>query len=72
VPSDNTISIIKRYENLFEGRLKYISEEDSGIYDAWNKGVEKLKVVGYHLLVVMIYCANTFSDFIEFAKQMKM
>jgi glycosyltransferase involved in cell wall biosynthesis len=35
--SDNTISIIKRYENLFEGRLNTFQREDSGIYDAWNK-----------------------------------
>ena len=38
--SDNTISIIKQYKDLFEVRLKYISEKDAGIYDAWNKGVK--------------------------------
>ncbi|AXB55377.1 glycosyltransferase family 2 protein [Flavobacterium fluviale] len=38
--SDNTISIVKKYEKVFEGRLKFLSEKDQGIYDAWNKGLE--------------------------------
>ena len=67
--SDNTISIIKQYENLFEGRLKYISEKDSGIYDAWNKGVKMAQ--GSWISFVGsddIMFENAFSDFIEFAK----
>lgn len=36
---DNTVDIIKEYEAKFEGRLKWISEKDSGLYDAMNKGV---------------------------------
>lgn len=38
---DNTLEIIKRYEPEFQGKLKWISEPDSGIYDAMNKGIEK-------------------------------
>lgn len=38
--SDETISIIKEYEPLFNGRLKWISEKDDGIYDAMNKGIQ--------------------------------
>lgn len=38
--SDKTISIIKKYEDLFFGRLTYLSEKDKGIYDAWNKGLK--------------------------------
>ena len=38
--SDNTINIIKSYEEIFNGRLKYISEKDKGIYDAFNKGIK--------------------------------
>lgn len=37
--TDNTVYIIKKYESSFNGRLKWISEKDTGIYDAWNKGV---------------------------------
>lgn len=37
---DRTLDIIKEYEPKFEGRLKYISEPDNGIYDAMNKGIK--------------------------------
>ena len=37
--SDNTVEIIKKYETLFEGRLRWLSEHDKGIYNAFNKGV---------------------------------
>lgn len=36
---DNTLDIVKEYEPKFNGRLKWISEKDNGIYDAMNKGI---------------------------------
>ena len=39
--TDNTIDIIKAYEPQFNGKLKYKSEPDKGIYDAFNKGIER-------------------------------
>lgn len=36
---DNTVSIIKEYEPKFNGRMKWISERDNGLYDAMNKGI---------------------------------
>ena len=37
--SDGTQDIIRQHETKFGGRLKWISEKDSGIYDAMNKGI---------------------------------
>lgn len=37
---DNTLTIVKEYEKKFQGKLKYISEKDSGLYDAMNKGIK--------------------------------
>lgn len=36
---DNTLDIIKEYEPKFNGRMRYVSEMDSGLYDAMNKGI---------------------------------
>ncbi len=36
---DSTMDIVKEFEPKFEGRLRWLSEPDKGIYDAMNKGV---------------------------------
>ena len=38
---DDTLGLIKEYEPLFEGRMKWISEPDDGLYDALNKGISR-------------------------------
>lgn len=38
--TDGTIEIIKKYEPQFEGRMKWVSEPDNGIYNAMNKGIK--------------------------------
>tara|TARA_R110002050_G_scaffold104139_1_gene213501 strand:+ start:4218 stop:4976 length:759 start_codon:yes stop_codon:yes gene_type:complete len=43
---DNTLEIIKKYEPIFQGKkitYTWISEKDSGIYNAWNKGLKLAK-----------------------------
>lgn len=49
--ADGTVEILKEYEKKFSGRLRWISEPDSGIYNAMNKGArlaegDFLNVVG--------------------------
>ena len=41
--TDNSIEIIREYELLFKGKMKWISEPDKGISDAFNKGVNMAK-----------------------------
>lgn len=46
--TDGTMSIVRKYEPLFRGKLKCISEPDQGIYDAMNKGIHEAggKLIG--------------------------
>lgn len=47
---DNTLSIIQEYEPKFEGRMKIKSEPDKGIYDAFNKGIQRSN--GFYVWIV--------------------
>ena len=41
--TDGTVSIIKEYEQKFNGRMRWVSEPDNGLYDAMNKGIKLAK-----------------------------
>lgn len=68
---DNTLSIIKEYEPKFNGRMKWISEPDKGLYDAMNKGIRMATgdLVGiinsddfYHRADIIQNVADAFKD----------
>ena len=68
---DGTVSIIKEYEPKFQGRMKWISERDNGLYDAMNKGIRMATgdVVGvinsddfYHRADILQNVADAFKD----------
>ena len=68
---DDTASIVKEYEPKFNGRLRLINEEDSGLYDAMNKGIQMAtgEIVGiinsddfYHRNNVIETIAKAFED----------
>lgn len=37
--TDDTMRLVREYEPRYNGRLRYVSESDRGIYDAMNKGI---------------------------------
>ena len=68
---DNTMDIVREYEPRFNGRMRYVSEKDSGLYDAMNKGIKMAtgEVVGiinsddfYHRKDIIQLVVETMSD----------
>lgn len=69
--TDVTLEIIKSYEPKFNGRMRWISEPDKGLYDAMNKGIQMATgdVVGiinsddfYHRKDIISQVSKSFED----------
>lgn len=65
--TDNTLKIIKEYEQKFGTKMKWLSEKDSGIYDAMNKGI---KICTGDIIAILnsddYYLKNTLEDIQNF------
>ena len=61
---DSTLHIVKKYEAQYEGRLRYISESDKGIYDAFNKGIKMAEgdIIGILNSDDILYSPTVFAD----------
>lgn len=69
--TDGTIDIAHEYEMRFDGKLKVVSEPDKGLYDGFNKGINRAtgEVVGvlnsddfYYDQYVLEHIANAMKD----------
>lgn len=68
--TDSTIEIIKKFQVDFGDKLKYVSEKDNGIYDAWNKGIrmvtgEWITFLGGDDYLVQDFCMNYYNIIIQ-------
>ena len=70
---DNTLEIIKLYQEKFQKKniqFKWISEKDSGVYEAWNKG---LRLVSGKWVSFLgsddIYVENALEKYAKYAKE---
>lgn len=68
--TDNTLEIINTFQADFGEKMRFISEKDKGIYDAWNKGVsmangEWVTFLGGDDYLVQDFCMNYYNVIVD-------
>jgi glycosyltransferase involved in cell wall biosynthesis len=65
--SDGTLEIIRSFSEAFNGHMRFISEKDSGIYDAMNKGIALSTgdVVGFLNADDILDSSSIISDYVR-------
>ena len=64
---DNTLDIVNKYKDKFEGKLKVISEKDTGLYNAMNKGINLASgdIIGFINSDDVLANTHVFSDIVK-------
>jgi len=65
--TDTTVFLIKEYEAKFNGRMRWVSEPDAGLYDAMNKGIEMARgdVIGILNSDDVFFCSQVLEHIVS-------
>jgi len=66
--SDGTVAIIASYASRYPGRIRFVSEPDNGVGDAWNKGlgIARGEILGWLGCDDTLYESDAIQSVVEF------